>query len=104
MAPPRVLVRPHRSTLARRAQTRNPRARHEPGSCPGGLVRRDLPSLSALRAFEAAARHESITRGAVELGVTQAAVSHQVRALEDELGLRLFRRLPRRLALTPEGD
>ena len=62
-----------------------------------------LPSLPALRVFEAAARHESFTRAADELSVTQAAVSHQVRALEEQLGLRLFERSTRRLDLTPAG-
>jgi LysR family glycine cleavage system transcriptional activator len=63
-----------------------------------------LPPLSALRTFEAAARHLSFTRAAEELHVTQAAVSHQIRALEDHLGVRLFRRLNRRLLLTDEGQ
>ena len=66
------------------------------------MVRPHLP-LSALRAFEAAARHLSFTQAAIELCVTQAAVSHQVKALEARLGHRLFRRLPRGLALTDEG-
>ena len=52
-----------------------------------------LPPLNALRAFECAARHLSFTRAAQELHVTQAAVSHQVKALEEYLGLKLFRRL-----------
>lgn len=60
--------------------------------------------LNALRAFEAAARHESFTRAGLELRVTQAAVSHQVKALEDILGVPLFRRLSRGLALTEEGE
>ena len=63
-----------------------------------------LPSLPALRVFEAAARHLSFTKAAQELNVTQAAVSHQVRALEEQLGLALFRRTTRRLALTREGQ
>ena len=58
---------------------------------------RKLPPLNALRAFEAAARHLSFTRAAEELFVTQAAISHQVKALEEHLGLKLFRRLNRRL-------
>ncbi len=62
-----------------------------------------LPSPIALRAFEAAARHLSFTRAAAELSVTQAAVSHQVKALETDLGVRLFNRLTRRLTLTEEG-
>ena len=62
-----------------------------------------LPSPIALRAFEAAARRLSFTRAAAELGVTQAAISHQVKALETDLGVRLFNRLTRRLTLTEEG-
>ena len=60
--------------------------------------------LNALRAFEAAARQLSFTRAGLELRVTQAAVSHQVKSLEDSLGVQLFRRLPRGLALTDEGQ
>ncbi|MEW6645164.1 MAG: LysR family transcriptional regulator [Pseudomonadota bacterium] len=60
--------------------------------------------LNALRAFEAAARQLSFTRAGLELRVTQAAVSHQVKSLEDLLGVQLFRRLPRGLALTDEGQ
>jgi len=67
-------------------------------------VSRRLPPLNALRAFEAAARHLSFTRAAEELNVTQAAISHQVKALEDQLGLSLFRRLNRALMLTDEGQ
>ena len=63
-----------------------------------------LPSLNALQAFESAARHASFTRAARELGVTQAAVSHQVRSLEHELGTSLFRRGPRGVALTEDGE
>ena len=59
--------------------------------------------LNALRAFEASARHLSFTKAGLELRVTQAAVSHQVKGLEDRLGVALFRRLPRGLALTDEG-
>ncbi|HHR5901570.1 TPA: LysR substrate-binding domain-containing protein [Providencia alcalifaciens] len=59
--------------------------------------------LNALRAFEASARHLSFTRAGMELNVTQAAVSQQVRMLEEQLGLELFIRLPRGLALTDEG-
>jgi len=65
---------------------------------------RKLPPLNALRAFEAAARHLSFTKAADELAVTQAAISHQVKALEDHLGLPLFRRLNRRLVLTEAGQ
>jgi hypothetical protein len=59
--------------------------------------------LNALRAFEAAARHQNFTRAALELCVSQAALSHQIRGLEDRLGIRLFHRLPRGVALTDEG-
>ncbi len=65
---------------------------------------RPLPPLNALRAFEAAARHLSFTTAAEELNVTQAAVSHQVKGLEDRLGVKLFRRLPRGLLLTDQGQ
>lgn len=60
--------------------------------------------LNALRAFEASARHLSFTRAGLELSVTQAAVSAQVRNLEARLGVPLFRRLPRGLVLTDEGQ
>jgi len=63
----------------------------------------DLPPLKALRVFEAAARHLSFTRAAAELHVTQAAVSQQVKALEDYLQTPLFRRRGRSIALTSEG-
>ncbi len=62
-----------------------------------------LPSLNGLRAFEAAARHLSFTLAASELNVTQTAISHQIRRLEEELGIRLFIRQNRALALTPEA-
>ena len=64
---------------------------------------RRLPSLNGLKAFEAAARSESFTRAAEELNVTQGAVSHQVKALEDTLGLKLFHRERQRLILTEAG-
>jgi LysR family glycine cleavage system transcriptional activator len=67
-------------------------------------VQRHLPPLNALRAFEAAARHLNFTRAAEELGVTQTAVSHQVKLLEDRLGFRLFRRLNNALLLTEKGE
>ncbi len=66
------------------------------------MDRAQLP-LNALRAFEAAARHLNFTRAAIELCVSQGAVSHQVAQLESRLGTRLFHRLPRGLALTEEG-
>lgn len=64
---------------------------------------RRLPSLNALKAFEAAARHQSFTRAAEELSVTQGAVSHQVKALELELGIRLFDRERQKLSITRAG-
>lgn len=60
--------------------------------------------LSSIRVFEATARLKSFTRAAVELGMTQAAVSWQIKALETKLGLSLFRRLPREVALTEPGE
>jgi LysR family glycine cleavage system transcriptional activator len=65
---------------------------------------RALPSLNGLRAFEAAARHLNFTRAAEELNVTQAAVSHQIKGLEERLGQPLFRRLNRKLLLTDAGQ
>lgn len=64
---------------------------------------RRLPPLAALRAFEAAAAHLSFQKAAAELSVTPTAISHQVRGLENALGQALFRRLTRRLELTPAG-
>jgi LysR family transcriptional regulator, glycine cleavage system transcriptional activator len=63
-----------------------------------------LPSLNGLQVFEAAARHLSFTRAAAELNVTQTAVSHQIRRLEEQLGLRLFIRQNRSLSLTHEAQ
>ena len=63
-----------------------------------------LPSLDLLRGFEAAARHLSFTKAAQELHVTQSAVSRQVKTIEDQLGVRLFRRMNRALLLTEEGQ
>jgi LysR family transcriptional regulator, glycine cleavage system transcriptional activator len=65
---------------------------------------RKLPPLAALRAFEAAARHQSFKRAAHELGVTPTAISHQVKLLEDTLRMPLFRRGVRRIDLTAEGQ
>lgn len=67
-------------------------------------MQRRLPSLNALRAFEAAARHLSFTKAADELNVTQAAISHQVKALEDQIGIQLFLRRNRQLILTDAGQ
>src|SRR5471030_1538007 len=63
-----------------------------------------LPSLNGLRAFEAAARLLSFTLAAAELNVTQTAISHQIRRLEDQLGIKLFVRRNRALALTQEAQ
>ncbi len=64
---------------------------------------RTLPPLAAVRVFEAAARHENFTAAAAELGMTQAAVSYQVKLLEERLGVPLFRREKRRVTLTDAG-
>jgi LysR family glycine cleavage system transcriptional activator len=64
---------------------------------------RRLPPLNALKSFEAAARYESFTRAAEELHVTQSAVSQQVKALEAQLGVKLFHRERQRLTITPAG-
>ncbi len=68
------------------------------------MAARKLPSLNALRAFEASARHQRFTLAGEELNVTAGAVSHQVKALEDELGIVLFERLSNQLRLTPAGQ
>ena len=65
---------------------------------------RRLPSLASLRAFEAAARHLSFKHASAELAVTPTAISHQIRLLEDWIGLPLFDRRPRQLLLTIEGQ
>jgi len=67
-------------------------------------LQRRLPPLNALKAFEAAARHLSFTKAAEELFVTQAAVSHQIKALEEFLSMKLFLRRNRTLLLTEEGQ
>jgi LysR family glycine cleavage system transcriptional activator len=64
---------------------------------------RRLPPLTATRVFEAAARHENFTRAAAELGMTQAAVSYQIRLLEERLGVPLFLRSKRRVTLSDAG-
>src|ERR1700675_987445 len=73
-------------------------------SCDGSVMKRSLPPLNGLRAFEAAARHMSFTDAADELSVTQAAISHQVRGLEQRLGLKLFVRRNRSLLLSEAGQ
>lgn len=64
---------------------------------------RRIPPLAAVRVFEAAARHENFTSAAAELGMTQAAVSYQIKLLEERLGVALFHREKRRVALTEAG-
>jgi LysR family glycine cleavage system transcriptional activator len=66
-------------------------------------MRTPMPPLNALRAFEAAARHLSLTRAAAELHVTAGALSHQIRGLEELLGVKLFERRVRAIALTAAG-
>lgn len=66
-------------------------------------MHRPMPPLNALRAFEATARHLSMTKAAHELHVTAGALSHQIRGLEDTLGLKLFQRGVRSIALTTAG-
>ncbi|MDX3904615.1 MAG: LysR substrate-binding domain-containing protein [Pigmentiphaga sp.] len=66
-------------------------------------MRRRLPSIGALTAFDAAARHLSITRAAAELALTESAVSRQISLLEEQLGVRLFHRIKKRISLTRAG-
>lgn len=66
-------------------------------------MRRNIPSTQALACFEVAARHESYTRAAQELFLTQSAVSRQIQALEEFLGVQLFRRTRHGVVLTPAG-
>lgn len=63
-----------------------------------------LPTLDPLKGFDAAARHLSFTKAAAELFLTQSAISRQIQTLEEQLGVKLFRRETRRLSLTPEGE
>jgi LysR family glycine cleavage system transcriptional activator len=67
------------------------------------MAKRALPSLTALRSFEAAARHGSFRRAAEELGITQSAISHQIAALEEALKVALFRRVSRGIELSEAG-
>jgi len=67
-------------------------------------MRPRLPPLNALKVFEAAARHMSFRRAAEELNVTHSAVSHQVKALEEQFGVPLFERASRRVSLTEAGE
>jgi len=68
------------------------------------LMKRRLPNLNAVRAFDAAARHQSFSRAADELNVTHASVSRYIKNLEEELGVELFERRHRQVALTPAGS
>jgi LysR family glycine cleavage system transcriptional activator len=74
------------------------------GVCLDFLMDRPLPPLNSLRAFEASARHLSMTRAAAELHVTPAALSHQIAGLESFLGVKLFNRRARSITLTPAGE
>jgi len=67
-------------------------------------MHRQLPPLTAVKVFEAAARHLSFTKAAAELGMTQAAVSYQIKVLEDRVGTPLFLRRPRQVSLTEAGQ
>src|SRR5580693_4411179 len=80
-------------------------SRHEHHSCEEAMPSpyRSLPPLATLRTFEAVARNLSFTRAADELALTQSAVSHQIRTLEDHLGASLFGRLHRGIELTSDG-
>lgn len=66
-------------------------------------MRRTLPSRSALLAFEAAARHQSFTSAAIELSLSESAISRQIATLENQLGLKLFNRIKKRVILTKAG-
>ncbi|MGA0572069.1 LysR substrate-binding domain-containing protein [Variovorax sp. VNK109] len=79
-------------------------ARRDGAPPPRAARRKRLPPLKALKAFESAARLGSFARAAQELFVTQTAVSHQIKLLEEHLGGLLFERLPSGLALTPQGQ
>src|SRR6185369_2499171 len=68
------------------------------------IMRNRLPSMMSLRAFEAAARHLSFTRAAIELNLTQTAISHQIKNLEDLLQVKLFARNANMIALTEVGE
>ncbi len=67
-------------------------------------MRRTIPSRSALIAFEAASRHQSFTSAAAELSLTESAISRQISTLEDQLGLKLFNRIKKRVVLTKAGQ
>jgi LysR family glycine cleavage system transcriptional activator len=67
-------------------------------------MKRNLPPLPSIRVFEAAARHQSFTRAAAELGMTQAAVSYQIRLIEERIGVSLFLRAGKRVHLSAAGE
>ena len=90
----------HSAAASHGAQTIFLQALHERDACER---QRDLPPLDTLRGFDAAARHLSFTRAAEELHLTQSAMSRQVKALEEALGVALFERRHRALALTDAG-
>jgi DNA-binding transcriptional LysR family regulator len=75
----------------------------DPPLSPRAMMSDRLPSLQALRCFAAAARHMSFTRASEELNVSQGVVSHHIKKLEQELGVALFNRMTRKIALTEEG-
>jgi len=85
-------------------KAKNPQLRDEQDSRCDRASWRSLPPINALRAFEAAARCRQIASAAAELNVTPSAISHQLRTLEEWLGMQLFQRKVRPLALTPEGE
>src|SRR5579864_5897624 len=95
---------PNLGTQPNNWQTTLCQVSHEIKSCYICYVSNQLPSLNGLRAFESAARHLSFTRAAAELNVTQTAISHQIRRLEAQLGIRLFLRRNRALLLTREAQ
>ncbi len=96
-----MLIRPLKTIDGRRETTLG---RQAPDPAPSGPPLRKLPPLNALRCFEVAARCGSFTRAAAELLVTPAAVGQQVRQLEGFMGVKLFRRENRALALTAAGE
>lgn len=85
------------------SKAKNMHLKDEQNSARARAEMQSLPPINALRAFEAAARHQKLTDAASELNVTPSAISHQLRTLEDWLGTQLFQRNVRPLALTAEG-
>jgi LysR family glycine cleavage system transcriptional activator len=93
-----------RQTSVAGAEAQKIYCKGEPSRCDNDAMTYLLPPLNALRAFEAAARHLSFKLAAHELHVTPGAISQQVKALEDRLGIRLFERLHKQLILTAAGQ